>query len=83
MVARQWRHRPKNDLWARRGLTLSNDLWSALALMLVFEGLMPLLAPGAWRAAFEKALQLTDGQLRFFGLACLLLGLSVLALLQS
>ncbi|MFD2452015.1 DUF2065 domain-containing protein [Ideonella paludis] len=62
---------------------MSETLWSALALVLVFEGLMPLLAPGAWREAFEKALRLTDGQLRFFGLACLLLGLSLLALLQN
>ncbi|WP_396269314.1 DUF2065 domain-containing protein [Ideonella sp.] len=62
---------------------MSDVLWSALALVLVFEGLMPLMAPGAWRAAFEKALSLTDGQLRFFGLASLLLGLALLALLQS
>lgn len=62
---------------------MSDALWSALALVLVLEGLMPLMAPGAWRAAFEKALRLTDGQLRFFGLVSLLLGLGLLALLQS
>ncbi|MDZ7813933.1 MAG: DUF2065 family protein [Ideonella sp.] len=62
---------------------MSDVFWSAVALVLVFEGLLPLLAPSAWRAAFEKALRLTDGQLRFFGLACLLLGLVLLAFLQS
>lgn len=62
---------------------MSDALWSALALVLVLEGLMPLMAPGAWRAAFEKALRLTDGQLRFFGLVSLLLGLGLLALMQS
>lgn len=62
---------------------MSDALWSALALVLVLEGLMPLMAPGAWREAFEKALRLTDGQLRFFGLVSLLLGLGLLALLQS
>lgn len=62
---------------------MSDTLWSVLALVLVFEGFMPLVAPAAWRAAFEKALQLTDGQLRFFGLACLLLGLGLFALLQN
>ena len=62
---------------------MSDAFWSALALVLVLEGLMPLMAPGAWRAAFEKALRLTDGQLRFFGLVSLLLGLGLLALLQS
>ena len=52
--------------------------WAALALMLVFEGLMPFMAPGAWRRTFARLLELTDGQLRFFGLASLLLGLGLL-----
>jgi uncharacterized protein len=46
----------------------------ALALMLVFEGLMPLLNPGQWRRVFEQAMQLSDGQLRFIGLCSVLLG---------
>jgi uncharacterized protein YjeT (DUF2065 family) len=41
--------------------------------VLVIEGLLPL-SPGGWRAASE-ALQLRDGQLRFFGLCSMLLGL--------
>lgn len=54
--------------------------WAALALVLVFEGLLPLIAPRAWRSAFQKLMALRDGQLRFFGLASLLLGLLLLAL---
>jgi uncharacterized protein YjeT (DUF2065 family) len=50
-------------------------LLGALALMLVLEGLLPLLSPGTWRAAFTRALQLTDGQLRFMGLGSVLVGL--------
>jgi uncharacterized protein YjeT (DUF2065 family) len=42
--------------------------WSALALVLVFEGLLPLLAPRWWRRVFTDMLRLRDGQLRFFGL---------------
>ena len=47
----------------------------ALGLMLVFEGLMPMLAPGRWRRLFEQLLQLQDGQIRFFGLFVVLFGL--------
>ena len=52
--------------------------WLALGLMLVFEGLMPMLAPTRWRRLFEQLLQLQDGQIRFFGLACVLAGLILL-----
>lgn len=43
-------------------------LWPALALMLVFEGLLPLIAPQVWRRVFSEMLRLQDGQIRFFGL---------------
>ena len=55
-------------------------LLGALALMLVFEGLMPFLNPGLWRRVFERATQLTDGQIRFFGLSSMIIGLLLLAL---
>jgi uncharacterized protein YjeT (DUF2065 family) len=58
---------------------LSSDIfWSALALMLVLEGLFPFISPGGWRNTFQKLLALQDGQLRFFGLCSILLGLIVL-----
>ena len=50
-------------------------LWAAGALMLVLEGLFPFLSPGGWRQMFTKLLGLQDGQLRFFGLTSMLLGL--------
>ena len=46
----------------------------ALALALVFEGMLPFLNPQAWRRVMERALQLSDGQIRFFGLLCLVGG---------
>lgn len=55
-------------------------LFSALALMLVFEGLLPFLSPGAWRRAFERALKLSDGQIRFLGLSAIVGGLLLLLL---
>ena len=58
---------------------MSELLLGALALMLLFEGLLPFLSPRAWRSMFERALTLTDGQIRFMGLASILLGLVLLA----
>lgn len=46
----------------------------ALALMLVLEGLLPLLNPAQWRRVFTQALSLSDGQLRFVGLCSVALG---------
>ncbi len=46
-----------------------------LALVLILEGLLPLVSPAAWRHMFLSLLQLRDGQLRFFGLCCVGLGL--------
>jgi uncharacterized protein YjeT (DUF2065 family) len=59
----------------------SDVLWTALALMLVLEGLFPFLSPGGWRQTFAKLLQLRDGQLRFFGLVSIGLGLAGLWIL--
>jgi len=55
--------------------------WQALALMLVIEGLLPLISPAAWRRMFEQILRLGNGQLRFFGLCSIGAGLILLALL--
>jgi len=52
----------------------------ALALMLVFEGVLPFISPTAWRQVFERALKLTDGQIRFIGLTSMLVGLLMLYL---
>ncbi len=52
----------------------------ALALMLVFEGLLPFLSPTAWRQVFERALKMSDGQIRFIGLTSMLAGLLMLLL---
>ncbi|KQU91104.1 hypothetical protein ASC78_19180 [Variovorax sp. Root318D1] len=52
--------------------------WSALALVLVIEGILPFVSPGGWRRGFTQLMQLRDGQLRFFGLCCILVGLLLL-----
>ncbi|BCO27637.1 hypothetical protein MIZ03_2526 [Rhodoferax lithotrophicus] len=53
----------------------STTFWTAMALVLVIEGFMPFISPATWRRTFVQILQLSDGQLRFFGLASLLFGL--------
>ena len=50
----------------------------AFALMLVLEGVLPFLAPNAWRQTFARMIALKDGQLRFVGLASMLGGLILL-----
>jgi uncharacterized protein len=55
-------------------------LLAAFALMLVVEGLLPFLSPAAWRGVFERATKLSDGQIRFLGMASMLAGLLLLAL---
>lgn len=53
-------------------------LLTALALMLVIEGLLPFLAPGFWRETFRRITEMSDGQLRFMGLTSMLAGLLLL-----
>jgi uncharacterized protein YjeT (DUF2065 family) len=51
---------------------------SAVALMLVAEGLLPFLSPQSWRRIFEHALEMSDGQIRFLGLVSAGAGLAML-----
>jgi uncharacterized protein len=57
---------------------LSQTLLLALGLMLILEGLMPMVSPLRWRRLFEQLLQLQDGQIRFFGLFMVIAGLMLL-----
>ncbi len=56
----------------------STTFWLAMALVLLVEGFMPFVSPATWRQTFTQILKLTDGQLRFFGLASLMLGLMLI-----
>ena len=59
---------------------MGNTLLTALALMLIIEGLLPFLVPGFWRDAFRLLTELSDGQVRFVGLSSMLAGLLLLFL---
>jgi uncharacterized protein YjeT (DUF2065 family) len=52
----------------------------AVALVLVLEGLMPFISPVRWRQVFEQVLRLSDGQIRFLGLASIFCGVILILL---
>ena len=54
----------------------------AFALMLVFEGLLPFVAPSLWRDTFRRITEMADGQLRFIGLTSMLVGVVLITFLQ-
>lgn len=57
---------------------MNNSLLMAFGLMLVIEGILPLMAPAAWRQTFRRMVEMKDGQLRFVGLASMLGGLALI-----
>ncbi|MFT3896627.1 MAG: DUF2065 family protein [Thermomonas sp.] len=52
-----------------------SDLWSALALVAILEGLFLFAAPGAWKRAVEQLHALSDHGVRRVGAAVLIAGL--------
>ncbi len=60
----------------------TSTLLLAFALMLVFEGLMPFIAPKLWRETFQRMVTLADGQIRFLGLSSILVGLVLLVIFK-
>jgi uncharacterized protein YjeT (DUF2065 family) len=61
---------------------MSDNLLLAFALMLVLEGLVPFMAPNAWRDTFRRLTQFSDGQIRFIGLTSMLVGLVLLMIFR-
>ncbi len=49
----------------------------ALGLMLVLEGLLPFAMPTAWRTAFRKITDMSDGQIRFVALIAIIGGMAL------
>lgn len=59
-----------------------NDLLVAIALVLVFEGIIPFLAPQKFRQALAQLCQLPDQALRIIGLVSMTIGIIFLYLLR-
>lgn len=59
------------------------DLFAALALYLIIEGLLPFVNPRGWKQSIELIAQLSNRQLRIFGLVSMLAGAVLLAAVRS
>lgn len=60
-----------------------SDLLAAFALYLVIEGVLPFANPRGWRQSIELIGQLSDKQLRIFGLVSMLAGVLLLAVVRG
>ncbi|MDX1608788.1 MAG: DUF2065 domain-containing protein [Halofilum sp. (in: g-proteobacteria)] len=58
------------------------DLLAALALVLVIEGLMPFLSPGAFRRTMAQVSAIPDRSLRTIGLLSMSAGIGLLYLVR-
>ena len=61
---------------------MGDNLLLAFALMLVLEGVVPFLAPQAWRETFRRLIAMSDGQIRFIGLSAMIAGLILLMIFK-
>lgn len=64
------------------GRAVGADLLSALALMLVLEGLLPFASPGLFRRLLLQAAQMDSLGLRVSGLLTMLIGVALLYLVR-
>ena len=62
---------------------MTTILLTALALMLVIEGVLPFLMPALWRQTFRRLTEMSDGQIRFIGLTSMLAGLLLLYIVRN
>lgn len=59
-------------------LRMSNSLWLALGIVLIVEGIGPLVAPKGWRAMIAQISEQSDHHLRRMG-GCLVVAGAVIA----
>jgi uncharacterized protein YjeT (DUF2065 family) len=59
------------------------DLWSAIALMLVLEGILPFISPDRMRGMMRLMSEMDSRQLRISGLSSMILGLLLLYLVKG
>ena len=60
-----------------------SDLFAALALYLVLEGVMPFVSPQSLKRLMQALASMQDRQLRWFGLASMSAGIALLYLVRS
>lgn len=57
-----------------------DDLWVAMALMLVLEGIFPFLSPGRFKDVLQSILQTDEHHIRVVGLVSMVAGVVLLYL---
>lgn len=60
-----------------------SELWVALCLVAVIEGLVLFIAPGGWKRAAQQVLTMPDRQIRIIGGVLLMAGLVALYLVRG
>ena len=58
-----------------------HDLFTALALLLIFEGLMPFASPTSLKKVYKSMVEIPESTLRKIGLASIVAGLILLYLI--
>ncbi len=59
------------------------EILTAVALLLVIEGMLPFIRPGRYKQLVAQIVRLSDNQLRIFGLAAMIVGLTLLFIIRS
>ncbi|MFC1749710.1 DUF2065 domain-containing protein [Pseudomonadota bacterium] len=59
------------------------DLFAALALVMVIEGIMPFVSPNSLRRAYAQMTQMDDRSLRVIGLVSMIVGVVLLTVVKS
>ena len=60
------------------GLEMLEDIGRAIALMLIFEGIMPFTAPNRWREMAKMLESVNERSMRLIGLFSMVIGLLLL-----
>jgi len=57
---------------------LQNTFYLALGIVLIIEGIFPFALPEVWKKTFSKMVRFKTGQIRFYGLLSVLIGIIIL-----
>ena len=59
------------------------EILTAVALLLIIEGMLPFVGPNRYKQLVAQIAQLSDNQLRIFGLSIMITGLFLLFLVRG
>ena len=59
------------------------EILTALALVLVIEGMLPFVRPGRYKQLVAQIVRLSDNQLRMFGLSAMIIGIVLFFIVRN